>query len=151
MRATVEPLAYQQCINPDCGASFDLGQSIYACPTCGQLLDINYRWDRLATPKKLSDFQARWANRLDPLDHSGVWRFRELLPFLGSAPPMTIGEGQTTLQQADELTKSIGMNSSRTCRLFLQYEGFNPSGSFKDNGMAAAFSHARMVGAAQVA
>jgi hypothetical protein len=31
--------------------------------------------------------------------------------------------------------------------LFLQYEGLNPSGSFKDNGMAAAFSHARMVGA----
>ena len=31
--------------------------------------------------------------------------------------------------------------------LFLQYEGMNPSGSFKDNGMTAAFSHAKMVGA----
>ncbi|MHC5214738.1 MAG: threonine synthase, partial [Planctomycetota bacterium] len=31
--------------------------------------------------------------------------------------------------------------------LFLQYEGMNPSGSFKDNGMTAAFSHASMVGA----
>ena len=31
--------------------------------------------------------------------------------------------------------------------LFLQYEGMNPSGSFKDNGMTAAFTHARMVGA----
>jgi threonine synthase len=31
--------------------------------------------------------------------------------------------------------------------LFLQYEGMNPSGSFKDNGMAGAFTHARMVGA----
>jgi threonine synthase len=29
----------------------------------------------------------------------------------------------------------------------LQYEGLNPSGSFKDNGMAAASTHARMVGA----
>jgi len=29
----------------------------------------------------------------------------------------------------------------------LQYEGLNPSGSFKDNGMTAAFSHAKMVGA----
>jgi threonine synthase len=36
-------------------------------------------------------------------------------------------------------------------RLFLQYEGFNPSGSFKDNGMSAAFSHAQRVGAKQVA
>src|SRR5213596_2092589 len=36
-------------------------------------------------------------------------------------------------------------------RLFLQYEGLNPSGSFKDNGMAAAFTHAKMVGAKRVA
>jgi threonine synthase len=33
----------------------------------------------------------------------------------------------------------------------LQYEGLNPSGSFKDNGMTAAFTHARMVGAKKVA
>src|SRR6185437_8617565 len=31
------------------------------------------------------------------------------------------------------------------------YEGMNPSGSFKDNGMTAAFTHARMVGAQRVA
>ena len=35
--------------------------------------------------------------------------------------------------------------------LFLQYEGMNPSGSFKDNGMTAAFTHARMVGARRAA
>src|SRR5690606_11707867 len=35
--------------------------------------------------------------------------------------------------------------------LHLQYEGLNPSGSFKDNGMTAAFTHARMVGAKRVA
>src|SRR5258708_37236842 len=35
--------------------------------------------------------------------------------------------------------------------VLLQYEGLNPSGSFKDNGMAAAFSHAKMVGAKRVA
>jgi len=36
-------------------------------------------------------------------------------------------------------------------RLFLQYEGMNPSGSFKDNGMAAAFTHAHLVGATRAA
>src|SRR5262249_21791965 len=36
-------------------------------------------------------------------------------------------------------------------RLFLQYEGMNPSGSFKDNGMTAAFTHARLVGARRAA
>jgi threonine synthase len=35
--------------------------------------------------------------------------------------------------------------------LLLQYEGLNPSGSFKDNGMTAAFTHARLVGAKRVA
>ena len=32
-------------------------------------------------------------------------------------------------------------------RLMLQHEGLNPSGSFKDNGMTAAATHAHMVGA----
>jgi threonine synthase len=36
-------------------------------------------------------------------------------------------------------------------KLFLQYEGMNPSGSFKDNGMTAAFTHARMVGVKRAA
>src|SRR5919201_368654 len=36
-------------------------------------------------------------------------------------------------------------------RLFLQYEGLNPSGSFKDNGMTAAFTHARLVGSSRAA
>ena len=36
-------------------------------------------------------------------------------------------------------------------KLLLQYEGLNPSGSFKDNGMTAAFTHARMVKAKKVA
>jgi len=36
-------------------------------------------------------------------------------------------------------------------RLFLQYEGMDPSGSFKDNGMTAAFTHARMAGARRAA
>jgi threonine synthase len=33
----------------------------------------------------------------------------------------------------------------------LQYEGLNPSGSFKDNGMSAAFTHARTIGATRAA
>jgi threonine synthase len=52
------------------------------------------------------------------------------------------------LQQADSLSTAIGLKPQN---LFLQYEGFNPSGSFKDNGMTAAFTIARKVGARQVA
>ena len=34
--------------------------------------------------------------------------------------------------------------------LWLQPEGYNPSGSFKDNGMATAVTHAKMVGAKKI-
>jgi len=42
----------------------------------------------------------------------------------------------------------VGLDAGK---LHLQYEGMNPSGSFKDNGMTAAFTHARMVGAQRAA
>ncbi|MFV1967266.1 MAG: threonine synthase [Pirellulaceae bacterium] len=61
---------------------------------------------------------------------------------------MTIGEGQTLLQQADGVAGYVGLKDGR---LFLQYEGMNPSGSFKDNGMSAAFTHARGTGAKRAA
>jgi threonine synthase len=140
--------AFQQCLNPACRATVEVGRPIFACPTCGDLLDVVYDWDRLPVPASLTEFEAKWARRRDPLCFSGVWRFRELLPF---APPdqiVTIGEGQTLLQPADKVAQYVGLNPGR---LFLQYEGMNPSGSFKDNGMTAAFTHARMVGARRVA
>jgi threonine synthase len=141
-------LAYQQCINTTCRATFAVEQTHFACPECGDLLDVVYDWDRLAVPRRLADFSAKWSNRLDPLCFSGVWRFRELLPFAPAELIVTIGEGQTLLQVADKVGQYVGMAPGR---LRLQYEGMNPSGSFKDNGMTAAFTHARMVNARRVA
>lgn len=139
-------VAFQRCINPDCAAQFDCGSAIggFKCPKCGQLLDTQYNWDKIKVPKKLSEFGKRWANRNNPLDFSGVWRFRELLNFCDDKYKVTIGEGQTILQQNDAVARYVDMQRGR---LYLQYEGLNPSGSFKDNGMTAAFSHARMAGA----
>jgi len=136
--------AYQKCINPACGAEFDCGQALFKCPACGELLDIRYNWDRIEVPGRLSDFARRWAGRDNRLDFSGVWRFRELLDFCRDEHKVTIGEGQTILQQNDAVAGYVEMAPG--C-LYLQYEGLNPSGSFKDNGMAAAFGHAKMVGA----
>jgi threonine synthase len=105
---------------------------------------VVYDWEKVGTPDRMSDFGRRWASRENRLDFSGVWRFRELLNFCPDEAKVTVGEGQTVLQQNDDLAEELGMNAGT---LHLQYEGLNPSGSFKDNGMAAAFSHARMVGA----
>ena len=140
--------AYQKCINPDCGAEFDCGQAMFKCPQCGELLDIRYNWDKIAVPAQLSDFAKRWAAKDNRLDFSGVWRFRELLNFCEDKYKVTIGEGQTILQQNDLVAEYVDVKPGR---LYLQYEGLNPSGSFKDNGMAAAFSHAKMVGVSSCA
>src|SRR6516162_1651956 len=139
---------FQRCIAPDCGATVGLDDVAFACPKCRGLLDVAYDWSRLPAPKSLREFEAKWSHRTDPLCFSGVWRFRELLPFADPAQVLTIGEGQTILQCADTVAAYAGMNAGR---LFLQYEGLNPSGSFKDNGMTAAFTHARLVGARRAA
>jgi threonine synthase len=136
--------AFQKCINPDCGAEFGCNESFFKCPKCGDLLDAVYNWDKVKVPAKLADFGKRWATRDNRLDFSGVWRFRELLDFCDDKFKVSIGEGQTLLQQNDMLAEFVGVEKG--C-LYLEYEGLNPSGSFKDNGMTAAFSHAKMVGA----
>lgn len=141
-------LAYQKCINPHCGGTADLADTAFKCPKCGGLVDVAYDWSRLPVPASLSQFETHWANRSHPLDFSGVWRFRTLLPFAPESSMVTIGEGQTLCQRADAVAAYAGLNAGR---LFLQYEGMNPSGSFKDNGMCAAFTHARMTGATRAA
>jgi threonine synthase len=139
---------FQRCINPACGGTADLSDTAFRCPKCGGLVDVAYDWNRLPVPKSLTHFETKWANRADPLDFSGVWRFRELLPFAPDASIVTIGEGQTLCRRADTVAAYCGLNAGR---LFLQYEGMNPSGSFKDNGMCAAFTHARLTGADKAA
>ena len=142
--ASSSDVACYKCINPDCGECFATREILFKCPSCGELLDIVYDWDRVELPSKLSDFSKRWASRENRLDFSGVWRFRDLLNFCGDEYKVSVGEGQTILQRNDMLAGQLGMAGGS---LFLQYEGLNPSGSFKDNGMTAAFSHAKYVGA----
>ncbi len=139
---------YQRCIHPHCAATCAVEETSFVCPRCGGLLDVVYDWDRLPVPTSLRAFEAKWAERTNPLSFSGVWRFRELLPFASPEKILTIGEGQTILQRADIVANYANMMPGN---LFLQYEGMNPSGSFKDNGMTAAFTHARLVGARRAA
>ncbi len=146
--ATATEIAHQRCLSPTCGATFSVDEVRINCSSCGSLLDVVYDWDRARPPKSLQEFEAKWSRRYDPLCFSGVWRFHDLLPFAPPEKVVTVGEGQTLLQQADVVAKYAGLNAGS---LFLQYEGMNPSGSFKDNGMSAAFTHAHMVGAKRAA
>ena len=141
---------FQQCINPDCGETFDKREVRVACGKCGSLLDVRYDWTRLKSPSLL-EFDKRRGS-FKTLDFSGVWRFRELLPIFDKNKEheqvQTVGEGRTMLQTNCRVAEWIGLPPGT---VQLQYEGLNPSGSFKDNGMTAAFTHAKIVDAKRVA
>jgi len=139
---------FQRCIWPTCAATYALGEARVACAECGGLLDVAYDWERLEPPGSWDFVEKKWGRRTEPLCFSGVWRFRELLPFAEPRHVVTIGEGQTLLHKSDGVADYIGVQRGR---LYLQYEGLNPSGSFKDNGMTAAFTHARAIGASRAA
>ena len=152
MASTVDQVAthvaFQRCVSPDCAATYDIGEVLVECSRCHGLLDVAYDWDRLPLPGTLAEFEAKWTRRSDPLCLSGVWRFHELLPFTTPEKVVTVGEGQTLLRPSAGIGRYVGLAANR---LFLQYEGLNPSGSFKDNGMTAAFTHANAIGAQRAA
>lgn len=71
-----------------------------------------------------------------------MWRFRELLPIRSDEDPVTLGEGATPLLRAERLGEALGLD------LRIKDEGRNPTGSFKDRGLAAAVTRAARDGAA---
>ena len=80
--------------------------------------------------------------RAMPRDISGVWRYRELLPFDDAAPFVTLFEGNTPLYDAPRCAEYCGLVGLR-----LKHQGCNPTGSFKDTGMTAAVTQAVVLGA----
>ncbi|MGH2357042.1 MAG: threonine synthase, partial [Candidatus Limnocylindria bacterium] len=72
-------------------------------------------------------------------------RYRDLLARGGEAFPITLGEGGTPLIHARRLGAELGLE-----RLFLKFEGTNPTGSFKDRGMVLAINRAVAAGATAV-
>src|SRR3954464_10266080 len=105
--------AFQRCIHPSCGATLALDATAFRCPCCGGLLDVAYDWNRLPVPKSLKHFEGKWANRHSPLDFSGVWRCRELVPFAPDGSIVTIGEGQTLCQRSDLVAAYAGLSAGK--------------------------------------
>jgi threonine synthase len=75
----------------------------------------------------------------------GVLReYADRLDISESTPIVTLGEGGTPLIPAPALSNRTG------ARVFVKYEGMNPTGSFKDRGMTMAISKAVEHGAKAV-
>src|SRR6184192_1554886 len=66
-----------------------------------------------------------------------IARYRYRLPVSATTPEVTLGEGSTPLLASTRIGPALGLRS-----LFFKAEGFNPSGSFKDRGMALATARA---------
>jgi len=143
---THTPTFDQRCIDPACGASYELTEPIYVCSRCSGLLDIAWtdtpKYDALTLRSlwraRLTSFHAR--------DRSGVWRFREVLPFTRNIPVVSLNEGNTPLIDASRSATYCSLD-----KLQLKHQGANPTGSFKDTGMTVAVTQAQVLGAKLVA
>ena len=65
-----------------------------------------------------------------------IERHMDVLPFEKGDPIISLGEGNTPLVYACEISERVG------ARVWLKLEGLNPTGSFKDRGMTCAVSAA---------
>jgi threonine synthase len=118
----------------------------FRCEHCRDLLEIIYPGWEEKGPAGLSagELKKLWRDRrssLEPVDQSGVWRFREILPEISTPKIITIHEGNTPIYELTHCAKSAGIK-----QLYAKHQGMNPTGSFKDTGMTVAASFARQAG-----
>lgn len=134
------------CFEPSCRARFPVTQVIYNCPNCGGLLEVTYS----GTPAPAADLKQIWRDRRRDnclIDQSGVWRYREMIPFLEDTRHIvSLREGNTPLLNAPRAAGYGGLD-----QLVFKHQGFNPTGSFKDNGMTCGASQALRLGMKRVA
>ena len=133
----------QRCINVECRSEFDLDERVYVCGRCGDLLEI----ERIG-PTDFDGLSEVWRQRrmsADVRDRSGVWRFREFLPFEDDVEVVSLGEGNTQLYEAPRCAEYCGLRELR-----LKHQGNNPTGSFKDTGMTVAVTQAKKLGVSEV-
>jgi len=148
--------AYLKCIDISCGLEYPISTTRVECEK-GHMLDVKYK------QKPSQSLKERFLSRRNPqgsiFNESGVWRFRELLNFCqidteniedcaSSLVSLDGAEGrQSKPYQMSKVADFVHLSSEK---LWLQPEGYNPSGSFKDNGMAAAMTHAKIVKAKKI-
>jgi threonine synthase len=142
---------FKKCINPSCNLTYEINNSILVCK-CGSFLDIIYQYNY--SRELVHVFYQRRNHGGNIYNESGVWRFRELINFayldtedLEKCSRVLVSlDGSEGRQSKPYKMKKVSEyalvdNDS----LLLQPEGYNPSGSFKDNGMSTAVTHAKMI------
>ncbi len=148
--------AYLKCINPQCGIEYPIEHTSVQCEK-GHLLDVKYK--NKPPPELKEVFYKRRNSEGSIFNESGVWRFRELLNFCQidtenveecSKYLVSLDGAEGRQSKPYHMSKAADFIGIPNENLWLQPEGYNPSGSFKDNGMAAAVTHAKMIGAKKI-
>jgi threonine synthase len=127
-----------------CGAFTPDAAQHFRCAQCDNLLEvIDPAWK--SPGLNASALKSTWRERRcsnSPLNLSGVWRFRELLPMPESVEQViSLREGNTPLYELLRASRRTGVS-----RLYGKHQGMNPTGSFKDAGMTVAATFAREAG-----
>ncbi len=134
------------CFDRNCGRRYGLGEVVYTCGACGSLLEVANSFPGADPDRLRSTWQLRKLS-LARVDVSGVWRFREMLPFVTDIGRIvSLPEGNTPLFEAPAAASHAGLE-----RLQFKHQGYNPTGSFKDNGMTAGVTQAAILGMRRVA
>ena len=113
----------------ECGREYPPDPRLFRCPHCGSLLYV-----------EPEDAKVDWS--VIRGRRPGVWRYKEMLPLPRGVEPVSLGEGGTPLIELDRISAEMGLG-----KLYLKFEGANPTGSFKDRGMSVAVTIARSIGA----
>ena len=136
-----ETTAKLRCIS--CGDATNSAEPDFRCRSCGNLLEFVFPgWS--TDPSNASALKSLWLKRRssrDAIDQSGVWRFRELLPYITVQHAITLREGNTPLYELPRCAHSTGVEN-----LLAKHQGMNPTASFKDTGMTVAASAAHQGG-----
>lgn len=163
MNQAIQSKAFLRCVEAECRREYPINERLYTCPSCEGLLDVTYDFQgrgSAAETKPLfpAEMKTLFAKELKTLfkerraaetdiDRSGVWRFRELLPFVDDlAKVISLAEGNTPIYTAPRAAEYAEIESLR-----FKHQGMNPTGSFKDNGMTTGVTQAARIGASAVA
>jgi threonine synthase len=131
-------MAELKCFEASCGARYAITEVLYNCTKCGGLLEAVYSKPSLSATELKKVFRARRTDNT-PIEQSGVWRYRELFPFLDDhSHIVTLREGNTPLLDSPLAAEYGGLKN-----VTFKHQGFNPTGSFKDNGMTAGVAQAK--------
>ncbi|MHB1158942.1 MAG: threonine synthase [Chloroflexota bacterium] len=120
----------------DCRRSFSAEDPLWACPSCGSLLDIQLPSSALGDEARSALLKAA----REPATASGVWRYAALMQ-VDSTNPVSLGEGNTPVVPLRAMGRQLGLP-----HLYAKLEFLSPTGSFKDRGTTAMVTHARALG-----